>query len=221
MKKYNLFEMRMKTVNMFCFILAALLFGLTLIIKPDISLDSQDCIILILFLFPYLILHEVIHSIFYTICGANYKNVTYGIFLEKSILCCTCKQNITKTNILISLLSPFILLGVVTYLIGFTLSNNILIILSIVNLSGSAGDLIMFYNLNQIKDFEFTEYDNPIAFGLYTSEDLSTRKFIGLKFKGSEDFLSRTKGKKIAISKMSIIIIIFITLFLCITMGFN
>ena len=34
----------------------------------------------------------------------------------------------------------------------------------------------MFFDLLKLKDFEYSEYDNPMAFGLYTNKDLSKTK---------------------------------------------
>lgn len=68
----------------------------------------------------------------------------------------------------------------------------------------------MFHSLSRLKNFEFSEYDNPLAFGLYTKEDLSNKKLPGLKYIGSLDTLEKTINKKITISKTSIIFFIVI-----------
>jgi hypothetical protein len=128
--------------------------------------------------------------------------------LEKSILCCLCKQNISKRAILTSLLYPFFLIGIVTYIIGIVAKQPVLIILSIANISGCAGDLMMFYGLSKIKNFEYSEYDNPLAFGIYTEEDLSKHKIFGLKYIGMQDTLERKDLKKLVISKPTIIFLL-------------
>lgn len=127
MKKYNLFEMKMKSVNILCVIIVVVLLIVTPIIIPSYNTSDINFILLLIFAIPYFMLHEIIHSIAYVLCGANFKNVTYGAHLEKGVLCCSCKQNITKTNILISLLAPFIVIGIITYIIGIIMSNNLLI----------------------------------------------------------------------------------------------
>ena len=72
-------------------------------------------------------------------------------------MCCLCKQNISKKNILISLLFPFIFIGVITYVIGVLFNNSVLIWLSILNISGCSGDLMMFLGLLRLKNFEYSE----------------------------------------------------------------
>ncbi len=210
MKKYNLFEMKLKSINILCIIIVVVLLIVTRVIHPNYNTSNINFLLLLIFIIPYFMLHEIIHSIAYVLCGADFKNITYGAHLEQGIFCCSCKQNITKTNILVSLLAPFILIGVVTYIIGIITSNNLLIFLSIINMGGSSGDLIMFYSLSRLKNFKFSEYDNPLAFGLYTKEDLSNKKLPGLKYIGTLDNLEKTLTKKITISKVSIIFLIII-----------
>ena len=81
------------------------------------------------------------------------------------------------------------------------------------NISGCSADLIMFLDLLKLKDFEYSEYDNPMAFGLYTSKDLSKTKLFGLKYIGETKVLEKNNMEKVSISKFSIIsFIIFIVL---------
>ena len=105
-------------------------------------------------------------------------------------------------------------MGILTYIIGIILNNNILIFLSIANIVGCSGDLTMFYHFLKIKSFKFFEYDNPITFGIITDEDLNNKNLFGLK-QFDEDNFSQTIDKKITISKTSIVILI-IYFLLCI-----
>lgn len=207
-KKYYLFEMKGSYLNFLCILIIIIMYIITFMLLPNFYLSQKALIISAILIIPYLILHEFIHSIFYVIGGAQFKNVTYGAHLEKGILCCLCKQNITKANVLISLLSPFIIIGIFTYILGIVFSNSILIFLSILNISGCAGDLIMFLDLVLLDDFEYSEYDNPMAFGLYSKKDLSKHKMLGLKYIGSTDKLEKNDFKKISISKTSIVILL-------------
>lgn len=214
MKKYYLFEMNMKSINILAVIILLILFIVTPIINPSYSMIDIDLGLFLITVIPYFILHEIIHSIAYVLWGADFKKITYGAHLEKGILCCLCKQNISKRNVLASLLAPFIVIGVITYILGMVTSNNLLILLSIANMSGSAGDLVMFYHLSYLKNFEFSEYDNPLAFGLYTSEDLSRKKRWGLNYIGEAHQLEKTVTKKVTISKPSLIFFLVILLLL-------
>jgi hypothetical protein len=157
---------------------------------------------------PYLVLHELLHSLAYVIYGADFKNITYGVHLEKGILCCLCKQRINKRNILHSLLYPFIIIGVITLIIGILVNYPVLVILSLTNIAGCSGDLVMFYHLSKLNDFEFSEYNDPIAFGLFTKEDFSRLNMFGLDYVGKKASLVRNNLRKVVVSKTSAILLI-------------
>lgn len=212
-KKYYIFEMNGVILQVISIIILIVMIILTAYLSDGIFMTNKDLELIFLLIIPYLILHELLHSLAYVINGAKFKNITYGAHLEKGILCCLCKQNVSKRNILISLLFPFIIIGVITYIIGILINSTVLIWLSILNISGCSADLIMFFELLKLKDFEYSEYDNPVAFGLYTSKNLSKTKLFGLKYIGETKALEKNNMKKISISKFSIItFIIFIIL---------
>ena len=210
-KNYYLFKMNISFLNVASIILFIVL-GLVFYLiygnnSSQVLFNNLDMVILLYI--PYTILHETFHSIAYVVNGANFKNITYGMHLDKGILCCLCKQNITKKNILCSLLSPFIFIGVVTLIIGIIFNIPVLVILSLLNISGCTGDFTMFYYLSKIKDFEFSEYNDPVAFGLYSSNDLSKIKMHGIDYVEKKESLERDDLKKITVSKFSIILLLF------------
>lgn len=198
-----------------CSIIFFLIYG-----SNSIKVLGENINTVIILYLPYLILHEQLHSLSYVIYGADFKNITYGIHLEKGILCCLCKQNINKRNILHSLLYPFVIIGVITLIIGILINYPVLVILSLINISGCSGDLVMYYHLSKLNDFEFSEYNDPIAFALFTKNDFSKLKMFGLRYVDKKGRLQRGDLRKIVISKPSIILLImfyalaFITVFL-------
>lgn len=171
----------------------------------------ETCILV----FPWLMSHELLHGFSYMIHGAKLKNITYGICLEKSILYCLCKQNISKKNILWSLFFPIFWIGIVTYILGIFFGNVTLILLSILNISGCAADLVMFFFLLKLKNIEFSEFDNPFAFAIYTEEDISNKKTFGLRFVEKRNVLEKNDLKKFQISTKSVWILIGIFCLFC------
>lgn len=212
--KYYLFEMDMTVLNVLSLVLFFVMVAITIFFHKIGIIHNWNYslgIILILMI-PYLILHEILHSIAYVLHGADFKNITYGAHIEKGILCCLCKQNVNKRCILTSLLYPFVIIGVITYIIGICFDLPILTALSIVNISGCAGDLVMFFGFKSLQNFEYSEYDDPTAFGLYSTDDLSKKKLFGLKYVDTKTKLDIQDLKKISISKSSIICFIVIIL---------
>lgn len=212
MKKYYLYEMNTTTLNILSIVLLIFLFILSDILGFDNLLSGKDFYFACILLIPYLCLHELLHGFSYYLHGAKLNNIFFGAHLEKGILCCLCKQNVSKKCILISLIYPFVFIGVITYILGIYFNLRILIILSIFNISGCSGDLIMFFSFLGLKDFEYSEYDNPTAFGLYSNKDLSNKKLFSLKYVGCKDELEITNKKRIIVSKTSWIYFIFMML---------
>lgn len=211
-KKYYIYEMNMNVLNVVSILLFIVMVLLTFLLfeKGIIKNINYPIGIIFLLMVPYLCIHELLHSLAYVLHGADFKNITYGANLEKGVLCCLCKQNVTKRNILTSLIYPFIFIGVITYIIGIIIDSPIMIALSVINISGCSGDLIMFFDFLTIKNFEYSEFDNPTAFGLYSEEDFSRKKLFGLDYKETANKLRIKDLKKITISKVSIVYFILI-----------
>ena len=207
-KKYYLFEMNMIALNVVSILILIAIGFLTIFLMKDFHVNGITMGLFIILMVPYLCFHEILHSIGYILTGADPSRITFGAHLEKGVLCCLCKQNVSRKSILTSLIFPFMFIGVITYIIGIIFNLPILILLSIINISGCSGDLIMFFNFLFIKDFEYAEYDNPTAFGLYSSKDLSTTKLIGLKYVETKDSLEQFDLKKINVTKTSFIVLI-------------
>ncbi len=209
-KNYYLFKMNTYFLNGFSLILIVLctLFFILLYGSNSLEIVQKSMEYVLILYLPYLILHEILHSLAYVIYGADFKNITYGAHLEKGVLCCLCKQRINKRNILHSLLYPFVIIGIITLIIGIIFDFPILVILSLINISGCSGDLVMFYHLSKLNDFEFSEYDDPIAFGLYTKNDFSKLKMFGLDYVDKKARLERKDLRKVVISKTSIILLV-------------
>lgn len=219
-KNYYLFKMNaliLNGVSVILILICSLIFYLIYENDSLIILNNNLNILMILYI-PYLLLHELLHSFAYVKYGADFKNITYGIHLEKGILCCLCKQKISRKNILCSLLYPFIIIGIITLFLGVIFDSPLLVILSLVNITGCSGDLVMFYHLFKLKDFEFSEYNDPMAFAIYTSEDFSKLKLFGLDFVEKTTKIDRSDLRKVVISKASVIILIIFYILFTVTM---
>ena len=219
-KNYYLFKMNTYILNGFSLLLMVICAFLFYFIygNDSINILIDNSVIVMMLLIPYLVLHEQLHSLGYVIYGADFKNITFGVHLEKGVLCCLCKQRINKRNILHSLLFPFVIIGIITLIIGILVNYPILVILSLVNITGCSGDLVMFYHLSKLNGYEFSEYDDPIAFGLYTENDFSKLKMLGLDYVGKKNNLEIKDLKKVVISKPSVILLIIFYVFMLLSM---
>lgn len=227
-KKEYILEYDMVFANIFSLILLILMILITAALFFLMPSDEIDILISEKFGFTFgiffvimilwMVLHEIIHGIAYQVMGAKNKDIVFGASLENGVFYCKCKEYVNKKCIMTSLLAPFVLIGVVTYIIGFIINSPLLVILSIINISGASGDLMMFnFFLKQDADVEFKELGFSSPFVLRTSKDLSDKKYLGIKsIREVKDKSETEEGpeKKVTISKVSwIIIIVMIVLF--------
>ena len=215
-KKYYLFEMDSNTLNILSVALLIFVLLISFILDKNLLINSfniTNYFLTLLLMLGYLCTHELLHSLAYVIYGAKYKNISYGVALEKGVLYCLCKQNISKKNIMHSLMYPLVFIGIITYIIALIFKMSTLFLLSIMNIAGSIGDIIMFMFIYKLKDIEFSEYDSVLGFAIYSSNDLSKLKPFGLKYIETKEKLKRTNNKKINITYKSLIILIILIVF--------
>lgn len=213
-KSYYVFKLDMMYLNIFSIFLLIILllinhYIFNYNIFEKLLFDGSNWFRILFYYLLYAIMHEILHATSYVINGGKFNKVIFGVMLEKGILYCLCKQNITKKNILISVITPFILIGIITYFIGLIYDIPMLIFLSIVNMSGCAGDLVMFRYISKLKNnVQFSEFDDATSFAIYASYDVSKVKHPGLKYVGKKESIIRKDLSKFIISRFSIIFLI-------------
>ena len=207
-KKYHIFEINVGKLNVICIVLFILLVELIeLLYKGDLALEfyKVNLMLLILANVVMMLVHELLHSLAYKLYGGDFKKIVYGAYLEKGVLYCLCKQNISRKNILNSLMVPLFYLGIIPYIIAIIFELPFLLFLAILNIVGAAGDIMMFIYIMQLdKSIEFSEFDNPIRFAIYTDKEINV-KFFGLDYIETSKTLPRKELKKLTVSKGSYI----------------
>ena len=224
-KKTYVYKMNLIPANVLCIIIFILCSVLALVLKINIF-QFNNWFILFIFIVLYLMLHELLHGVGYFIGGTKLKNITYGIELEKGIFYAMAFQKLTKKNILISLLMPFTIIGVITFIIGTIFNIPMLVLLSIVNISGASMDLAMFfYFLKLPKDFIYSESGNPDEFVVISSRDLKKYKSIFISIKEIKEYKEKDfefkNIKKVRITKLSIVLLVLFLLLGLLTVIFK
>lgn len=219
--KYYKYKMNIGVGNALSILMSIPLFIIYVLMFPNFyeSITFSRMPILLL----WFILHEIIHFFGYLINKeVNIKNLYLGVCLEKGIFYCQCSQKVHKKTILISLLSPFTLIGLITLIIAKIFNLPFLGFLSILNMMGAIFDLIMTYQISKMpKDVMFAEFDDPDAYYLISKKDLTKYKTISLDMVETGDYDSKKikskDRKRIEITKKSYIyLIIFILICLLI-----
>jgi len=215
--KYYKYSLNMKVLNIFSICLFIPFYIIILLLGYS-SYINFNCLILY---FLWMFLHEFLHGIGFSLSPfIDHKKIVYGANLEKGIFYCMCKDLISKKNIMISLMFPFFFIGIVTLLIGFIFNVPILIILSLFNIAGCAGDIAMFLSFLRLPSFSYIDLDDCTGYVLVSEYDLSRFKLFGMNLVESgqySDSLRARDFRKFTISKLSyvvflIIIILFVFL---------
>ncbi len=177
--------------------------------------DIKYLIIAFVVVFLWMVLHEIIHGVFYILGGAKKRNITYGAALEKGIFDCRCVEYVNKKTIMMSLMAPFTIIGVITLIIGVITKQWWLVMLSGINIGGAGGDLCMFFFfLKRDKDVQFMEYGDSSIFSLKTTEDLENKNLVVVKLIDASKVPKNDNTRRLVISKGSwIYFIVLIVLF--------
>ena len=178
-------------------------------------------------MFLWLILHEGLHGMGFALFKeVDKRNITFGMFLEKGVFYCMCKQKIDKKIILTSLLFPVTIIGVITLIMGMIVNSFLLVYLSILNIVSSIGDIVMtIYFLRAPDDIIYLDLDDCTSFSVISKKDISNIRVLGIKLDEVLDYnektMKSTDFRKVVISKWSLVmlIIIFILMFINIVGG--
>lgn len=213
-------------------VLAMLLFGVVggvvfLLEYQDNYFVEFNILIFIVLIFMWLVLHELLHGIGFALFKeVDKKNITFGMFLEKGVFYCMCKQKINKKVILTSLLFPVTFIGVVTLIVGMVVNSFLLVYLSVLNIVSSIGDIVMtIYFLRAPDDIIYLDLDDCTSFSVISKRDISNIKILGIKLDKISDYdkktMKATDFRKLVISKGSwvMLIIIFIMIVINIVGG--
>ena len=217
MKKYYKFDLDLIIANIFAIVLLIIGMIFYFITFKKGTFNDKYFGIELLLLLSYFALHEIFHGIGYSLFAKDKKNLKYGAALEKGVFYAMCQEEISKTAIIISLLFPLIFLTLVTGIIAIIFKIPYLLLLSIINFSGAAGDIIMLFFIPKLpKDIKYIDYNNSIGCTFVSKEDLSKYRGFGIKYVGSGEHKKSLIDKtipKIEITKWSwVIIIVFLSL---------
>ena len=219
--KYYTYELDMKLLNTLAIVLFIIIGSMVwLIERKDLYTVHLDTISFFIWMFLWLIIHELLHGIgFLLFKNVKKENLTFGMFLERGVFYCMCKQKIGKKEILTSLLFPLTIIGIITLLIGISINHYELVFLSILNITSSIGDIIMsIYFLKTPKDIIYLDLDDCTSFAVLSKIDLKQIKVPGIHLRTTGIYDEKTMyskdKRKLVISKASYILIIFIFILL-------
>ena len=153
----------------------AVLFGLPYLLIwkfESYSLFDIDNVVVegslpLLFLLIGIVLHELVHGIFFAIfANKGFASVRFGMMWKYLAPYAHCKEPLKIKNYTIALLAPLVLVGILPAIVGIAMGNFLLLFVGIFMSGGAAGDL-MIYNLIKKENPEDYVQDHPSEAGCY------------------------------------------------------
>jgi hypothetical protein len=183
---YYTYSLNMTILNILAIILFILVSVIVYILEYKdnyyITISLTNLFILI---FIWLTIHELLHGLVFLIFkSVKLKNITLGMFLEKGVFYCMCKQKIDKRIILTSLLFPLTFIGITTLIIGMIINSYVLVFLSITNIVSAIGDIVMtIFFLKCPNDIIYLDLDDCTSFTVLSNKNIDNIKVPGITLK--------------------------------------
>ena len=207
--KNYVYSIEMVGMTVVLLTVATLAFLPILMFNREIIIAASISPFFILAIAAWFVLHELVHGLSYRMSkGVTNLDISFGAKLEKLVLFCVCKRPISKADTIRSLLAPLIILGILTFIIGIAFNFELLIVLSLINICGASGDILMTIFIAKMpKDMHYFE-DEQNRFVLVTEKDVSKKKSPGVKLEEIIDSFEDAPigSKRVAISKASYLI---------------
>lgn len=221
--KYYTYRLNMITLNVMAIILFIVVSLIVLVIESNDNYVISYDIRIFVYVILWLGLHEILHGIGFAIFrSVNNRNITFGLSLEKGVFYCMCKQEIERKVILTSLCMPVMIIGIVTLILGMIINSYILVLLSIMNIVGSIGDMAMIGYFLRVGDVRYLDLDDCTSFTVISNDNLSKIRIMGIELIDSGIYDSKKMvardRRKLVISKPSYIL--FLIMIVILIIGF-
>ena len=143
--RYYTYQLHMKVLNILAILLFIVMIVVVYLVGYSFSgITDNISLVLFILLFVWLMIQEVFHGIGFALFKeVKKRNIVFGMALEKGVFYCMCKQKISKKVIFTSLLFPVTIIGIITMILGIVIDNGMLVYLSMFNIVGSIGDIVM------------------------------------------------------------------------------
>lgn len=114
-----------------------------------------------------IIVHELIHGIFFAIYASKgFRSIKFGILWKMLTPYCHCKEPLKIKHYIIALLAPLTLLGILPAVVSLFVGNFSLLVFGIFFSGAAAGDLMIFSLIKKENPEDYVQ-DHPSEAGYY------------------------------------------------------
>lgn len=131
-------------------------------------LGAGNYLVLFLVFFVTAFIHELLHGLGWC-AGAKekWKSMYIGIMWESLTPYCHCKEPLTPGKYIFGCLLPGMLLGVGLYIVAFAMGSTFLLWLSMLNILGAGGDLLIAWYARKYKDGYVLDHPTECGFVMF------------------------------------------------------
>ena len=123
------------------------------------------------FLIGGIILHELIHGIFFAMFAKEgFKSIKFGIMPASKLFTpyCHCKEPLKLNHYRLAAIMPLIILGIIPTIISICIGSLFLFALGIIFITAAGGDILLFQKtLKESKDSLIFDHPSEIGYYLY------------------------------------------------------
>lgn len=150
------------------FVAGCILFNKGIKLPENLRAFSLYYFITIILSFVGIVIHELIHGLFWAIQNPIHgKAISFGFNKKLFAPYCTCSEPLTKSAYIIGALMPVTILGFIPGIISIFSGNIFIMIFSVLMILGGGGDLLIILKLLRFKtdSKDILYYDHPTECG--------------------------------------------------------
>lgn len=123
------------------FVILGIIFWLFLRSNAAATVYGYNVILFLTLFFASIFIHEVLHGIGWSLwTKRKWKSIYLGVMWEFLTPYCHCKEPLKPRQYLFGVLTPFVVLGIGSYIIACITGSHLLFILSLLNIFCAGGD---------------------------------------------------------------------------------
>ncbi|WP_156299099.1 DUF3267 domain-containing protein [Streptobacillus canis] len=164
-EKVNSDALKMMIPTIVLIILAYIFLGAKSPAKYQFSINP---FLILLIYFILIVIHELIHGIFFAIFAEKgFKDISFGIVWKHLTPYCSCVSPLRLKEYLIGALMPLVILGIIPTLLSVILGRFDLLFIGLPMVTGAFGDILIVRNIlkNIDKQKEILILDHPTEIG--------------------------------------------------------
>lgn len=151
------------------FVVVGLLFGIPFYIlrSPEFKSSWQDILIFVLLLIGGIVLHELIHGLFFGLFAKHkLRSIRFGVLWEYLSPYCHCTEPLKLRHYVVGALMPAFILGLIPAVVSLFNGNLMSLILGVFFISAAASDFMVVWILRKESPDNFV-LDHPSEAGCY------------------------------------------------------